>query len=153
MGCSASPLLNLDADTIQGHVNFVYSGHDYAVEHGNAFHSLVSSCVYCQTVHKISTYLQSNSHIMSFRNKIGHTALTNVQCYLTRYTRDQTEEYVRSVLVYYGEVPFLYQVFNPTNVRSSKEKGRYQVVCVLHPAPSTQRPHFNRFVTGSSKTR
>ena len=78
MGCSASPWSNLDADTVQGHVNFIYSGHDYAVEHGNAFHSSVSLCVYCQTVHKISTYLQSNSCIMTFQNKIGCTVLTNV---------------------------------------------------------------------------
>lgn len=59
--------------------------------------------------------------------------LTNVQSYLTRYTHNETEEYVRSALIYYGEVPFLYRVFEPTNVRSVKEKGGYKVVSGLHP--------------------
>jgi len=68
---------------------------------------------------------------MSFRNTIGRTALTNVQSYLTRYTRDQTKDYVRSALVYYGEIPFLYRVFDATNVRSAKEKSGYKVVCTL----------------------
>jgi len=39
-------------------------------------------------------------------------------------------------MIYYGEIPFLYQVFNPTNVRSAKEKGGYQVVSrssLFHP--------------------
>ena len=39
-------------------------------------------------------------------------------------------------MIYYGEIPFLYQVFTPTNVRSVKEKGSYQVVSrlsLLHP--------------------
>ena len=41
MGCSALPWLKLNADTIQGHVNTVYSGHDYAVERGDGFHASV----------------------------------------------------------------------------------------------------------------
>jgi len=45
MGCSTSPWSSLDVDTIQGCVNFIYSGYDYAVEHGDAFHSSVSPYV------------------------------------------------------------------------------------------------------------
>ena len=41
IGCSASPWLNLDVDTIQDYVNIVYTGYDYAVEHGDGFHSSV----------------------------------------------------------------------------------------------------------------
>ena len=74
---------------------------------------------------------------MSIRNKIGRIALMNVQSYLARYTNDQTEEYVRSALVYYGEVPFLYRVFDPTSVRSTKEKGGYKVVRTPCPLLST----------------
>ena len=39
MGCSASPWLNLDVDTVQEYVNIVYTGYNYAVEHGDGFHS------------------------------------------------------------------------------------------------------------------
>lgn len=69
--------------------------------------------------------------MMTLRNKIGSTALANVQSYLARYTPGETEDYVRSALIYYGEIPFLYRVFDPTNVRSSKEKGGYKVVSTL----------------------
>ena len=68
---------------------------------------------------------------MTLRNKIGSTALANVQSYLARYTPGETEDYVRSALIYYGEIPFLYRVFDPTNVHSSKEKGGYKVVSTL----------------------
>ena len=84
---------------------------------------------------------------MSFRNTIGTVALTNTQSYLARYTRDQTEDYIRSGLIYYGEIPFLYRVFEPTNVRSVKEKGGYKVVSIfdiLNSPRLTQRPHFHR---------
>ena len=74
--------------------------------------------------------LVSNNRIMTFQNKISTTALVNVQSYLARYTASQTEDYVRLALLYYGEVPFLYWVFEPTNVHSSKEKGGYKVVSV-----------------------
>lgn len=90
---------------------------------------------------------------MTFRNKVGTVALANVQSYLSRYTRDQTENYVRSALIYYGEVPFLYRVFDPTNVRSSKEKGGYKVVRALHPLQYAQCTHFCRYVTESSNTK
>ena len=68
---------------------------------------------------------------MSFRNTIGTTALTNVQSYLTRYTRDEVEDYVRSGLVHYGEIPFLYRVYERTDVRSKVEKSGYKVVSIL----------------------
>ena len=74
---------------------------------------------------------------MSFRNTIGTMALANIQSYLKRYTQDETEEYIRSALIYYGEVPFLYRVFDPTNVRSAKEKGGYKVVSTFRPPPSS----------------
>ena len=70
---------------------------------------------------------------MSFQNRIGRTALINVQNYLSRYTPEETEAYVHSALIYYGEVPFLYRVFTPTNVPLKKEKGKYKVVSALHP--------------------
>jgi len=81
---------------------------------------------------------------MSFRNTIGTTALTNVQSYLTRYTRDQTKDYIQTALVYYGEVPFLYRVFEPTNVRAMKEKGGYKVVSVSRRPLLIQHPCFHR---------
>ena len=44
MGCSTLPWSKLSADIVQGHVNSVYPGYDYAVERGGAFHTVVSSC-------------------------------------------------------------------------------------------------------------
>jgi len=41
MGYSTSPWLKLDADTVQGHINVVYAGYEYAVEHGDGFHTSV----------------------------------------------------------------------------------------------------------------
>jgi hypothetical protein len=70
---------------------------------------------------------------MSFRNVVGTTALTNVQSYLTRYTQDQTENYVQSALAHHGEIPFLYRVFDLTDVPSTREKGGYKVVSTLRP--------------------
>ena len=67
---------------------------------------------------------------MSFRHAISTTALANVQSFLSRYTVDNTENYVCSGLLYYGEIPFLYRVFDPTNVRSGKERGGYKVVSI-----------------------
>lgn len=82
---------------------------------------------------------------MSFRNTIGTTALANVQSYLTRYTEDETEEYVRSALVHYGEVPFLYRVFQSTNVRANgKEKSGYKIVSALCSPQIARHPHFHR---------
>ena len=41
MGCSTTPWLKLDVDTVQGHVNIVYAGHDYTVENSDGFHTSV----------------------------------------------------------------------------------------------------------------
>ena len=76
----------------------------------------------------------------SFQHTIRTAALTNVQSYLARYTQDQTEGYVQSALIYYGEIPFLHRVFDPTDVRSKKEKGGYKVVSVSHP-PGLHNSH------------
>ena len=44
------------------------------------------------------------------------------------------EEYVRSGMIYYKEIPFLYHVFKPTTVqtKSKKEEGGYVVVSAIH---------------------
>ena len=69
---------------------------------------------------------------MSFRSAIGTTALINVKTFLDKFKKpEQVEEYVKSGLIYYGEIPFLYRVFEPLAVRSSKEKGGYKVVSVF----------------------
>jgi len=143
MGCSASPWSKLDVDTVQGHVNFVYAGHKYVIENGDGFHASVCSHTLWPFT-KFSPCPKTNNRIMSFRHTIGTTALTNVQSYLTRYTHDQTEDYVRSAIVYYGEVPFLYRVFDPTNVCSRKEKGGYKVVSMFRPLLPAQHPYFRR---------
>ena len=81
---------------------------------------------------------------MSFRNAISAAALTNVQSFLARFTQDQIEEYVRSKLLYYGEIPFLYRIFNLTNIHSKVEKGGYKVVSTSLLSWFTQHSHFRR---------
>ena len=72
---------------------------------------------------------------MSFRSVIGTTALINVKTFLeTKFKSPElVAEYVKSGLIYYGEIPFLYRVFEPSAVCSSKEKGGYKVVCMFPP--------------------
>ena len=72
---------------------------------------------------------------MSFRSAIGTTALINVKTFLgTKFKSPElVADYVKSGLIYYGEIPFLYRVFEPLAVRSSKEKGGYKVVRVFPP--------------------
>ena len=41
MGYSVSPWSKLDVNTIQGHVNVVYAGYEYAIERGDGFHASV----------------------------------------------------------------------------------------------------------------
>ena len=66
---------------------------------------------------------------MTFRNMIGTAALVNVKSFLDKFKDPEcVEEYVRSGLLYHGEIPFLYHVFKPSDVPSSKEKGGYKVV-------------------------
>ena len=88
--------------------------------------------------------LKTNSRIMTFRNTIGNTALTNVQSYLARYTQDQTESYVQSAVMYHGEIPFLYRVFEPTDIPVKTEKGGYKVVSARHPPWFARCPHYHR---------
>jgi len=56
----------------------------------------------------------------------------NVQAFMKRFkTPELIEGYVKSGLIYYGEIPFLYRVFDSTAVRSSKERGGYKVVSTI----------------------
>ena len=73
---------------------------------------------------------------MSFRSAIRTTALINVKTFLeTKFKSPElVAEYVKSGLIYYGEIPFLYRVFEPSAVRSSKEKGGYKVVRTFPPS-------------------
>lgn len=60
--------------------------------------------------------------------------MTNVQKFMTKYgTPELVKAYTKSALLYYGEIPFLYCVFNLTDVPSLKEKGGYKVVSALPP--------------------
>ena len=72
---------------------------------------------------------------MTFRNTIGVEALNNVQAFLKNLKDGPTgvAEYVRSGMIYYKEIPFLYRVFKPTTVRtkSKKEEGGYVVVSAI----------------------
>ena len=97
--------------------------------------------------------LKTNSRIMTFQNTIGNTAVTNVQSYLTRYTQDQTESYVRSAVMYHGEIPFLYRVFKPTNVSAKKEKGGYKVVSAIRPPWFARCSHYHRRGMGFFNTK
>ena len=54
-----------------------------------------------------------------------------MQSFLKKFNKPElVEEYVRTGLIYYGEIPFLYNAFKPTDIPApmSKEKGRYRVV-------------------------
>ena len=66
---------------------------------------------------------------------IGTTALINVKTFLeTKFKSPElVAEYVKSDLIYYGEIPFLYHVFEPLAICSSKEKGGYKVVHIFPP--------------------
>lgn len=74
--------------------------------------------------------------MMCFRNVIANAAVINVQNFMARHKNpDLAAEYVRFSMLYYGEIPFLYRVFECTNVRSKKEKGGYKVVSrPFHPS-------------------
>lgn len=67
---------------------------------------------------------------MTFRNMIATAALLNVKNFLSLKFKDpeRVEEYVRSGMLYHGEIPFLYRAFLPSDVPCSKEKGGYKVV-------------------------
>ena len=82
---------------------------------------------------------------MTFRNMIGTAALVNVKSFLDKFKDpERIEEYVRLSLLYHGEIPFLYRVFEPSAVPSSKEKGGYKVVS-RYPYLLTKRPGLRSF--------
>ena len=71
---------------------------------------------------------------MNFRNTIANTAVINIQTFMARHkTPDLISEYTRTGLLYYGEIPFLYCVFECTHVSSKKERGGYKVVGATFP--------------------
>jgi len=66
---------------------------------------------------------------MSLRNIIATEALTNVQAFLEKFKEpEKVEAYVRAGMIYYGEIPFTYTSFTPTDVRLKAERGGYKVV-------------------------
>ena len=78
--------------------------------------------------------IQANARTTSFRNIIANVALAKVQSFLKKYGPERIEEYVKAGMIYYGEIPFLYRVFKPTDVPApkSKERGGYKVVSGSH---------------------
>ena len=85
---------------------------------------------------------------------IATTALFNVKNFLDKFKDpERVEEYVKSGLLYYGEIPFLYLAFQPSDVPCLKEKGGYKVVS-SYPHLLTKRPraHFSRLAVDLSKT-
>jgi hypothetical protein len=41
MGCSSSPWSRLDVDTVQSHINFLYTGYEYTIEDADEFDTSV----------------------------------------------------------------------------------------------------------------
>jgi len=51
---------------------------------------------------------------------------------MARYkTPELIVEYVKAGLIHYGEIPFLYHKFEPTNIPSKQERSSYKVVSAL----------------------
>jgi len=46
-------------------------------------------------------------------------------------TPELITEYVKAGLIHYGEIPFLYHKFKPTNIPSKQERSGYKVVSAL----------------------
>ena len=73
---------------------------------------------------------------MAFWNIISQRALAHVQAFIKTLGEDAqaVEAYVRSAMIYHGEIPFTYKTFKPTTVPASKkkEKGGYVVVGSIH---------------------
>jgi len=110
VGCSATPWQNLNLNLLQGCVDLVYPGLDYVAETSDALD------------------LSARARVMSFRNTIASNAVTSVQAFMMKFkTPELAEGYVKSGLIYYGEIPFIYRMFEPTAIRSSNERGGYQV--------------------------
>ena len=83
--------------------------------------------------------LKACARVNSFRHIIATRAVQSVQTFMTRFEDTyQAAEYVEQVFEYYGEIPFLYQKFEVTNVVVSdlqKEPGGHKVVSSLHCNP------------------
>ena len=95
--------------------------------------------------------MQANSRVMAFRNMIGTTALLNVKSFLDKFKGpERVEAYVKAGLLYYGEIPLLYRIFEPSAVPSTKEKGGYKVVSGF-PRPPHQTTH-DSFSPDSQRT-
>ena len=131
MGDSEAPWENLPIDTLQECVDVIYPNLEYVVERGDALVSSVSCSASFVSISSFNKCFssQTKARMMSFRNIIGNTAVVNVQKFLARYkTPELIEKYIKSGILYHKEIPFLYRVFEPTDVPSSKEKGGYKVV-------------------------
>ena len=129
VGCSATPWNNLDVDSIQRCMNLVYPQLGHVVEKGDALEITVSECPFPSLCSAYLPLTQTNARVMTFRNLIGTTALIYIKAFLDKFkTPERVEEYVKSGIIYYGEIPFLFRVFEPTAVRSSSERGGYKVV-------------------------
>ena len=127
MGCSSAPWQNLRINGLQECINHVYPELKYVINKGDALISAVSLVsILCLARSHLMTS-QSNTRMMNFRNAIANTAVVNVQTFMARHkTPDLIPEYVRTGLLYYGEIPFLYRVFKCTDVSSKKERGGVQ---------------------------
>ena len=92
---------------------------------------------------------------MSFRSFIGSAAVIKVQKFMSRYKGPELiEKYVKSNMLYHKDIPFLYRVFKPTEVPSSKEEGGYKVVSTYLPLNRIpQSPSFVRSAMDHSKTK
>jgi hypothetical protein len=156
VGCSATPWVNPDVNSLQRCVDTVYPGVDYTVQKGDPLDVSVSRIPgdFLPLRH-ILTLTQTSSRVMTFRNMIATTALINVKNFLVLKFKDpeRVEEYVKSGLLYYGEIPFLYRAFQPSDIPCSKEKGGYKVVST-NPRSITERPraHSPRLAVDLSRT-
>ena len=81
-------------------------------------------------------------------------AVANLQSFLsTKFTTpEQIENYVKSALIYHGEIPWTYRVFKPTNVPLRTEKGGYKVVSDPPLAQPAHNLHFIRSAKEHSGT-
>ena len=151
VSCSATPWVNLDVRLLQDFMSIVYPGADHVVKKGDSVdasvshHPFDSAFVCC-----VFTLTQTNARVMTFRNMIGTTALVNVKAFLDKFKDpERVEAYVKAGLIYYGEIPFLYCIFEPSDVPSPREKGGYKVVsqclspsaeqCGAYISPDSQR--------------
>ena len=71
---------------------------------------------------------------MTFRNAVARHAMENVQAYMKHFNIHEMEAYIASAFSYHGEIPFLYRVFQPTDVAElnpKQEPGGFKVVHYL----------------------